>query len=637
MTSLKRAAAMLLLALAVLLAACSGNQGTGTPGSAKVNTKVVFLNSSSHPVFVQDARIAHLWLEVIPADTATSYSPPSIDLSSTTTGSCTVTGLTDNASYLFRVTAYDAANALIWAGEIPAVVKPSGTTVTVASLQITGTSAGYLTQAKSYLAARNLSSAQPQLMLATLTDRGNLEAKFLYALTRLSLLYQGTGSPGSTQLDSIRKILTASGVGTVDLSAVTGKMKPFVPPAQLPSTTPTVGQLQSYLRDYMFPEIDTTLSYLASLPASFSVTVSPAIFGLTGSSVVVDTADVQTLMTLLYSAKASLALICAYNFDANVVALVNTRLSTGGSIGSQDRSETTSILQGNGQFGVAQEAGLLPTARNAYASFVAAYQSALTAMAARPYPLNHMFTLDTSINGGNHSINQQKAQSTLAGVRQIQNALDGQTTWSPPLVPAPGSKAYRFFQGSYGFKSYSALRPASNSVVKLSQFFDATQPVNLRTAFVDCPTASMFKDATLAGIYPLGYVPSPLYHMSAPPQTYSSYGTGAWDVDNFYNMSPAARQALINGVCGAGTVSSVSGRVTYNGTGVGGVIVSTAAGYTTTDGQGNYTISALKNGSYTLIASGPYTFAPTSIAVTVSGANLTGQNFTAGLAKVAGP
>ena len=55
-----------------------------------------------------------------------------------------------------------------------------------------------------------------------------------------------------------------------------------------------------------------------------------------------------------------------------------------------------------------------------------------------------------------------------------------------------------------------------------------------------------------------------------------------------------------------------------------------AAAATTTDGNGNYAFSGLADGSYTVTPSqAGYAFTPPSIPVTVSGANVPGQNFTA--------
>ena len=83
--------------------------------------------------------------------------------------------------------------------------------------------------------------------------------------------------------------------------------------------------------------------------------------------------------------------------------------------------------------------------------------------------------------------------------------------------------------------------------------------------------------------------------------------------------------------CGAApTTYSISGTVsTGTGVGISGVTVSTGSVSTTTNSSGAYTLGSVANGSYTLTPSlGGYSFAPTSRSVTVSGANVTGQNFT---------
>lgn len=83
--------------------------------------------------------------------------------------------------------------------------------------------------------------------------------------------------------------------------------------------------------------------------------------------------------------------------------------------------------------------------------------------------------------------------------------------------------------------------------------------------------------------------------------------------------------------CGAPpSTYSVSGTVsTGTGVGISGVTVSTGSVSTTTNSSGAYTLGSLANGGYTLSPSlGGYTFSPSSRSVTVSGGNVTGQNFT---------
>jgi len=79
------------------------------------------------------------------------------------------------------------------------------------------------------------------------------------------------------------------------------------------------------------------------------------------------------------------------------------------------------------------------------------------------------------------------------------------------------------------------------------------------------------------------------------------------------------------------TTYTVSGAVTTStGAGVSGVTVSSGASSGSSDTAGSYAIAGLVNGGYTLTPSkSGCTFSPTSRAVTVASANVTGQAFTA--------
>ena len=75
---------------------------------------------------------------------------------------------------------------------------------------------------------------------------------------------------------------------------------------------------------------------------------------------------------------------------------------------------------------------------------------------------------------------------------------------------------------------------------------------------------------------------------------------------------------------------TVSGTITTSaGAGIANVVVSSGSVTATTNSSGAYTLNGLANGTYTLTPSlSGYTFSPTSRSVTVSSANVTGQNFT---------
>ena len=75
---------------------------------------------------------------------------------------------------------------------------------------------------------------------------------------------------------------------------------------------------------------------------------------------------------------------------------------------------------------------------------------------------------------------------------------------------------------------------------------------------------------------------------------------------------------------------SISG--TVSGTVLSGVTINlsgTSTGAATTDGSGNYSVAGLSNGTYTVTPTKTgYTFTPANLSVTVSSANVPGQNFT---------
>ncbi len=80
----------------------------------------------------------------------------------------------------------------------------------------------------------------------------------------------------------------------------------------------------------------------------------------------------------------------------------------------------------------------------------------------------------------------------------------------------------------------------------------------------------------------------------------------------------------------APTTYSLSGTITTStGAAISGVTVSRGGATTTTNSSGAYSFTGLANGTYTITPSlTNYTFSPTSRSVSVSGANVSGQNFT---------
>ncbi|MGC2793283.1 MAG: carboxypeptidase regulatory-like domain-containing protein, partial [Candidatus Sulfotelmatobacter sp.] len=109
-----------------------------------------------------------------------------------------------------------------------------------------------------------------------------------------------------------------------------------------------------------------------------------------------------------------------------------------------------------------------------------------------------------------------------------------------------------------------------------------------------------------------------------------------------FTFSPSSLQVTINGANvtdGNFVVSaappntfSISGTISpaASGSGVAVTLGGAASATTTANSSGAYSFSGLANGSYTITASkSGFTFSPSTLPVTVSGANVTGENFTA--------
>lgn len=83
---------------------------------------------------------------------------------------------------------------------------------------------------------------------------------------------------------------------------------------------------------------------------------------------------------------------------------------------------------------------------------------------------------------------------------------------------------------------------------------------------------------------------------------------------------------------GVAVTYGISGQVTSSGSGLSGVTIAlsgASSATTITDASGNYTFTGLDNGSYTITPSRTgFTFSPTSIPQTMSGADITAINFT---------
>lgn len=101
---------------------------------------------------------------------------------------------------------------------------------------------------------------------------------------------------------------------------------------------------------------------------------------------------------------------------------------------------------------------------------------------------------------------------------------------------------------------------------------------------------------------------------------------------SFPSNDPDTPELTVN-LYGTGVVYTMSGKITLWGIGLSGVTVNltgTSWATTTTNANGDYIFTGLSNGGYTITPSlAGYTFTPLFISITISDANVTGQNFTA--------
>jgi protocatechuate 3,4-dioxygenase beta subunit len=128
--------------------------------------------------------------------------------------------------------------------------------------------------------------------------------------------------------------------------------------------------------------------------------------------------------------------------------------------------------------------------------------------------------------------------------------------------------------------------------------------------------------------------------------TFTGVASGTYTISvslSGYSFSPSSSTVTvgnsnITGQLFTGTASpsthGISGTVTTStGAKLSGVTMTlsgAASAAATTDANGNYSFSGLKNGNYTITPSlTSYTFAPTNVSVNINGADVAGQNFTA--------
>ncbi|MBI5074886.1 MAG: carboxypeptidase regulatory-like domain-containing protein [Nitrospirae bacterium] len=233
-------------------------------------------------------------------------------------------------------------------------------------------------------------------------------------------------------------------------------------------------------------------------------------------------------------------------------------------------------------------------------------------------------------------INNAKAAGILAAIASGNDSyIDGIS--SPACVPAAVSVG-AVYDGNIGGVGYSGCTDSTTAPDKVTCFSNSSNFLTILAPGADITAGGWIMYGTsqatphiagsIAVLKGAGAFPS-----DTPDQTVQRMtGTGVLVTDS-RNFITKPRINLLAATAGAVVTYSISGTVTLGGNPLSGVTMTlsgAASSSTTTDASGNYSFSGLANGNYTVTPSRTgYTFTPVNRAVTVSGANVTGQNFTA--------
>ena len=230
----------------------------------------------------------------------------------------------------------------------------------------------------------------------------------------------------------------------------------------------------------------------------------------------------------------------------------------------------------------------------------------------------------TGIAGVTVSNGSVSATTSSTGAYTLSGLANGSYTLTPAL-------------SGYSFSPISRT-VAVNGANVTGQSFTGTA---VSTTFSVSGTVTNASGAAMSGVS-VSNGSATVTTNSSGQYTFSNVSNGSYTLSpslSGYTFSPASRSVVVNGAnvsaqnftgTAVPTTFSVSGTVrNASGVALSGVSVSNGSTTVTTTSTGLYTFSNVSNGSYTLSPSlNGYTFSPSTRSVMVSGANITGQDFT---------
>lgn len=339
--------------------------------------------------------------------------------------------------------------------------------VPAAKVKTGGIVTGAVEEGKQALYNHNILLAKQKFLEAVIADPANQEAQLFLGVVRVAALYED--QPVATPaLDSIKEIADQFGItfkayGLYNTDATI--------PKNLPDTAPNTGKVFDYVGTKALPEINAALQNLENVTnPDFTSLLQPSALDRSGNNYTIDYADVLTIKTLIYAAKATIELTLAYNWDVNIPSLIGTH--------PQKIKEFRALLVQHPLFGTPQQPARLTSAKTALHNFISTFNQASDQIGLRSVQNGHLFVFDAPVTNELATLKTAQVDEFKAALADIDASL-------------------------YGPHLYSFINVADRDrTVDLSKLFNSTKPINIRGKVVSISDSGIVTDPTFGGIFP---------------------------------------------------------------------------------------------------------------------------------------
>jgi hypothetical protein len=325
-------------------------------------------------------------------------------------------------------------------------------------------------QGKQALYAHKILLAKEKFLAAATADPTDQQAQLFLGVVRVAALYEDVQTANTPALDSIKEIANQFGITFTSFSIYNTQATSS---NQLPSTAPRTGKVFDFVATKMLPELNEALQNFEHVTnTDFSSTLQSSALAKSGNTYTIDYADVLTIKTLAYAAKATLELMLAYNWDVHIPSLISAN--------PQDLQDFRKLLVANPMFATPKQPARLSTAKAALHSFILTFNQASDQINLRSVQNGHLFVFDAPVTEEQASLTTTELANFKSTLADIDASLYG-----PHL--------YSFVKGD-------------TPTVDLSKLFDSTNPINIRNTIIDLGNNHVFPDRTFGNIIPAGIV-----------------------------------------------------------------------------------------------------------------------------------